>query len=127
MSAEDKPAAAGPVRIARTAKGERPQNFSDPAIDKLLGMTLSLASEVSVLRDRLDAMQRLVERHGLLSPGAIDAFEPTPAERAERDRARAQFMERLLLAVRRELEEQETGRIARPLDDIIADYAARRI
>ncbi len=115
------------VRISRTAKGEKPVNFADPAVDKLLGITMSLASEVSVLRDRLDTLERLIDRHGLVRRSDIESFEPSPAERAERIAARAEFVERILLVVQRDLEESQTGRVARPLKDIIADYAARKI
>jgi hypothetical protein len=123
----DPDGAAKPVRISRTAKGERPQNFSDPAIDKVLGITLSLASELSVLRERLDTLERLVEKQGVVSRAAIEAFEPTPAEMAARARWRAEYLDRVLQVVHRELDELQTGRTARPLDDVVADFAARRI
>jgi hypothetical protein len=122
----DQPGAPAP-HISRTAKGQRPRNFSDPAIDKLVGISLSLASEVSVLRDRLDTIERLIQRHGLFPRSAIDEFEPSPAEQAERARQRAEYLERVLQVVHRDLDELRTGRIARPLEEIIADYAARKI
>jgi hypothetical protein len=115
------------VRISRTAKGERPRNFSDPAIEKVLGIALSLASEVSVLRDRLDTLERLIERHGLFARAAIDDYEPSMAETAERSARRMEYLGRVLQAAHRELEESQTGRVARPLDEIIADYASRKI
>lgn len=123
----DADAAANPVRISRTAKGERPQNFSDPAIDKVLGIALSLASELSVVRERLDALERLIERQGLLARSAIDDFEPTPEDKADRARRRAEYLDRVLQVAHRELDELQTGRTARPLEDIVADFAAKRI
>lgn len=123
----DTDAAANPVRISRTAKGERPQNFSDPAIDKVLGIALSLASELSVVRERLDALERLIERQGLLARSAIDDFEPTPEDKADRARRRAEYLDRVLQVAHRELDELQTGRTARPLEDIVADFAAKRI
>ena len=119
--------ATAPVRISRTAKGERPQNFSDPAIDKVIGIALSLASELSVVRERLDTLERLLEKKGLLERAAIEAFEPAPAEKAERARHRAEYLDRVLQVAHRELDEIQTGRAARPLDEIVADFAARRI
>ena len=38
----------------RTAKGKKPGYFADPATDKLLQMVITLAGELSVVRDRLD-------------------------------------------------------------------------
>ncbi len=114
------------VRISRTAKGERPQNFSDPAIEKVLGITLSLASEVSVLRDRLDTIERLIEAHGLFPRSTIEGYEPSHEEKAERAARRMDYLDRVLQAAHRELDELQTGRVARPLEDIIADFAARK-
>ena len=68
MSAADgKPegdGAAAPRRIPRVPKGKRPTYF-DPATDRLLDMVLALAGEVSVMRDRMETVERLIEKHGL--------------------------------------------------------------
>ena len=50
------------IKLLRTAKGKRPQYFSDPAFDKLLAIVVSLISEVSVVRDRLDTVELLIEK-----------------------------------------------------------------
>jgi hypothetical protein len=42
--------------LARTAKGRKPRYFADPATDKLLDMVVKLTAELSVTRDRLDAI-----------------------------------------------------------------------
>ena len=42
--------------MARKAKGKRPVYFDDPQIDKLLGIVLALAGEVSVLREHNAAL-----------------------------------------------------------------------
>ena len=114
------------VRISRTAKGQRPQNFSDPAIEKVLGIALSLASEVSVLRDRLDTIERLIENQGVFPRSAIERYEPSREEKAERAARRVEYLDRVLQAAHRELDESQTGRVARPLADVIADFAARK-
>ena len=47
--------------MTRKAKGRRPTYFDDPENDKLLAIVMALAGEVSVLRDRLDTVERLAE------------------------------------------------------------------
>jgi hypothetical protein len=47
--------------MAKTAKGKRPVYFEDPQVDKLLAMVIALTGEVSVLRERLDTLERLLE------------------------------------------------------------------
>ena len=49
------------ITLQKKARGERPQFFADPAIDKTLAITLALAGEVAVLRDRIDSIERLAE------------------------------------------------------------------
>lgn len=113
-------------RIPRTAKGERPRNFSDPAIDTLLGIVMSLTAEVSVLRDRLKTLEQLLERGNVLAAGEIDSFEMSREELDARARDRTEYLDRVLRAVRAELDEMSTGRVARPVEEIIADFAARK-
>ncbi|WP_049974277.1 hypothetical protein [Azospirillum sp. B4] len=48
-------------------------------------MIVSLASEVTVLRARLDTCERLLVAAKVLAPGAIDTFSPDEAAQAERD------------------------------------------
>lgn len=106
------PAASGspaPVRIARVAKGKKPQYFSDPAIDKLLWMTLTLMEELSVTRDRLDAVETLLEQRRVLKGVEVDAYRPDASAAERRNRRRAEYVDRVLRAAQAELEEL-TGR-----------------
>jgi hypothetical protein len=81
------------------AKGKRPIYFENPETDKLLAMVLALAEEVSVLRDRLDTIERLTQAKGLLAQAEIDAYQPDPQAAAERDQQRAAYIARILRIV----------------------------
>jgi hypothetical protein len=59
-----------------------------PAEDRLIAMIAALASELAVMRDRLDTVERLAERAGVLTRPGIDAFVPDPDASAERDAVR---------------------------------------
>lgn len=102
-------AAVPPVRIARVAKGRKPQYFSDPATDKLLWMTLTLMEELSVTRDRLDAVENLLEGRRVLKVAAVDAYRPSGAAAERRTTQRAAYVDRVLRAAQAEIEEL-TGR-----------------
>lgn len=93
-----------PVRLPQVAKGERPQYFADPAIDKVLSITLALAGEVAVLRERLDAVERLLEDGQPVTRAALDAYVPDAAARADRDAWREQFLDVILRVVHQEQE-----------------------
>jgi hypothetical protein len=112
--------AASTVRLARVAKGKRPQYFSDPAIDKLLAMTISLMEELSVTRDRLDTVERLLERKRLLPRTAIERFSPVPAVERERATRRAAFVDRVMRIVQAELQEMGAKGATAQTDEAVA-------
>ena len=93
------------IELQKKAKGTRPQYFADPAIDKVLSITMALAGEVAVMRDRMDSMERLLEQGQPLSRAAIDAFLPDAKVRAERDAWREEFLGNVLRIVHQEREE----------------------
>ena len=94
-----------PVKLPRIAKGRRPRYFADPATDKLLDMVVNLMAELSVTRDRLDTVERLLDAHGILAAAEIETFKPSPEAETERQRRRTRLVQRTLRPVERELEE----------------------
>jgi len=93
------------VTLQQKAKGERPAYFADPAIDKQLSITLALAGEVAVLRDRLDSLERLMEAGQPVSRAALDGFVPDAKVRRDRDAWREQYLANVLRIVHQEREE----------------------
>ncbi|MBW4504596.1 MAG: hypothetical protein KME57_34885 [Scytonema hyalinum WJT4-NPBG1] len=53
--------------MSKTAKGKRPVYFEDPQTDKVLAIVMALIGEVSVLRERLDTIERLLEAKDILA------------------------------------------------------------
>ena len=94
----------GGHRLPQKAKGERPLYFADPAVDRLLSITLALAGEVVVLRERLDALERLQEQGAAVTRAALDAFEPDAAAHAERESWRERFLDVVLRAIHQDRE-----------------------
>ena len=93
------------VRLARVARGRKPQYFSDPAIDRLLWMTVTLMEELAVTRERLDTMERLLARKKVLRASEIDKYVPDQASAAARAKLRADYVDRVLRILQSELEE----------------------
>ena len=115
-----------PIKLLRTAKGKRPQYFSDPDVDRLLAVVVPLIGEVSVLRERLDTVERLVEKHGLFDQDEIEKFAPDDDAQASRDSWRAQYLERVFRITQSELEEITAGRGV-DLDKVIEDFTSGKI
>lgn len=86
--------------LPRTPNRLDPIEGSRPLDEQFLAMIVALASEVTVLRARLDASERLLAASGALAPGAVDAFEPDAAASAERDGLRQQAMEKIFRPLR---------------------------
>ena len=79
---------------AETARPEQ-TFFEDEALDRAFGVVMALATEVYVLRDRLSALESLLERGGVLDRAALSA-EPSPEERAARAADRDAFVAGLM-------------------------------
>ncbi len=88
------------IKISRSAKGPRPSFFAgEPGADQLLGMLMAVASEVAVLRERLDTIEQIAAARGISLATEIEAFEPTIADRERREAWRQQYMQRVLQGV----------------------------
>lgn len=107
-------------RISRVAKGKKPQYFSDPATDKLLWMTVTLMEELSVTRDRLDTVERLLAKKRVLKAAEVDLWKPDTRSAAERDLRRKAFVDRMMRAVHAELDETLRGSNRGAEDDPVA-------
>ncbi|MSQ85812.1 MAG: hypothetical protein EXR10_03050 [Alphaproteobacteria bacterium] len=73
------------IQTPRVAQGTRPQYFADPNMDQMHAMILALATEVSVLFDRFDAMERILNAKGVLTRTDLESWQPDTD--AEDDRA----------------------------------------
>lgn len=111
------------AELQKKARGERPRYFQDPAVEKLLSITLALAGEVAVLRDRLDTVERLSAAGETPSPEAVDAYQPSAEVRAERDRWRDTYLDVVLRSVHQEREELERKAEQASYDEAITAVA----
>ncbi len=58
-------------------------------------MVLALTQELSVARDRIDTLERLLDRAGVLNLTTVEVYLPTPQEAAERGERRAAMLRRV--------------------------------
>jgi hypothetical protein len=72
----------------RVARGQRPNFFADESSDILLSMNVALLSELMATRERLDTLERLLARKGVIAATEIDGFDETPQDEAEREKQR---------------------------------------
>jgi hypothetical protein len=83
------------IKLPRTAKGKRSVFFDDPAIDQIMTFILELSAEVSVVYDRLDTVERLLDKKGTINRQDIEDFRPTEEVDTQRNIRRESYLKRV--------------------------------
>jgi hypothetical protein len=78
--------------LPRSVRGGRKFFFDDPAVDKVLAMLLTLASEVWALRERMAAIEAVAAKRGLPLDLEIERHEFTPEQEATLAKLRNDFI-----------------------------------
>lgn len=86
------------------ATGKRPKYFDDGANEHLLSMSLVLLQELAVTRERLDSIERLLDKKGVLERSEIEAFRADREEAEERAAAHRSLIARTLRSLQQEIE-----------------------
>jgi hypothetical protein len=77
---------------AQPARGRRPRFVADPVVDRMMSVTLSLVAELAVARERIDTLERVLERRGLLSRDEVERYAPDEAAARERGQLHEQYL-----------------------------------
>ena len=93
-----------PLTLAgKKSKGRRPY-FLDTDIERLTNIVLVLAQELSVVRERADTLERLLEASGVVTTAQIEAFTPTKAQAEERGAWTQEYLARVFRVLQQERE-----------------------
>jgi len=92
------------IELPRVAKGKKPKYLDDRSIDNLMAMIMTLTQEISVLRDRLDTIEHLLDEKETISSNDIDSFEPSDDLVEQRKERRQLLIKRVLLPIQKDLE-----------------------
>lgn len=95
--------------LPKAAKGKRPQFFDDPGTDHLVSMFLELASEVWVLRERLQLLEDVAADKGVILEQELEGYSPPPERAAALAADRQAFIERITFVLERELPGGSSG------------------
>ena len=102
----------------KRAKGRRPE-YHDFATDRLISIVMALVGEVSVLRQRLDTAERLLDARGVLSRAEIEAYEPDRQAGYERGVETKAYIARVMRGVQQAMEAMAAE--DKPVDEVIAN------
>ena len=92
------------IELPRVAKGKKPIYLDERSIDNLMAMIMTLTQEISVLRDRLDTIEKLLVNKKSITLEDIETFEPDDDLAEERRDRRQMLLKRVLLPIDKELE-----------------------
>lgn len=91
----------------KKAKGKRPEYFDDPEDERMLSILMAVVGEVSVLRERLDTVERLLESKGSITRADIDSYEPDRDAAYERGAMTREYIYRVMRGPQQMVEELE--------------------
>ena len=87
-------------------KGARPYFFDDPAVERVLNITMAISMELAVTRERMDSIERLLEEKGLMTREEIDKYIPKTKEiETERQQAHSEYISRIMRIIQQEMEQ----------------------
>lgn len=100
----------------KKAKGKRPQYFDAPESDRILSILMALVGEVSVVRERLDTVERLLETKGSISRADIENYAPDRDAAYDRGLMTREYIARVMRAVQQDLEAMDKNEP--PLEEV---------
>lgn len=92
------------IELPRVAKGKKLTYLDDRSIDDLMAMVMTLTQEISVLRDRLDTIEKLLAKKESITLKDVETFEPDHDLIQERRERRQMLLKRVLLPIEKEFE-----------------------
>jgi len=107
----------------KRAKGKRPEYFDDSATDRLMSIVMALVAELSVTRQRLDTVERLLEASGGLDRKAIDTYAPDAEAAYARGVETRAYIARIMRGVQQAMEamaaeDEPIEKVSRDLGDM---------
>lgn len=91
--------------LPKTVRGKRPQFFDNRSIDYVMGITMALAEEVSSMRDRLDLIERVADKKGIILAEEIETHTLDDKALVERETRRQGYVDRLFAVMHQEISE----------------------
>ncbi|MBL0924017.1 MAG: hypothetical protein IBJ12_06065 [Sphingomonadaceae bacterium] len=108
-------------RSGLKAKGKRPQ-YLDPEDDRILSILIALVGEVSVMRERMDTIERLLDANGTISRTDIESYVPDMATGRERNLLIKEYLARIMRGVQQDM--QALTELEPPIEDVIKEMEA---
>jgi hypothetical protein len=110
-------------KMKRSSKGKRPGFYDDPALDQMMSMILVLTSEVSVLRDHVDLMERAFAARDLDIAAEMKSLKLDQTALDARESQRQALLDRVFYLMRKEADEAAAQETASGYKTVIEEIA----
>jgi hypothetical protein len=111
------------IAMLRDARGKRPHFYEDPALDQMMSMLMVLTSEMSVLADRLDSIERVAKAQGLDLAKGVEELVLDQEALDAREARRQALLGRLFYLLRKEASEAKAEETASGYVAVIDEIA----
>jgi hypothetical protein len=95
-------------KLTRVARGKRPRMLENWSDDVFMSMITALTTELMVMRDRVDTIERIAANKGVMLKSDIDTYEFDDKALAEREDARKALADRIFYLVLQQAERNKT-------------------
>lgn len=100
------------------AKGARPYFLNSPEVEKVLNITMAVATELAVAHERIDTLERILESKGILTRQEIEDFAPNDEQAEERQLWHARYAARIMRIVQQEIQEVQNPQDSKDMHQI---------
>ncbi|MBM3512881.1 MAG: hypothetical protein FJX59_04110 [Alphaproteobacteria bacterium] len=96
------------AKLRYSVKGKQIKFFDAQGVDELVSITLTLAQELWVVKERLAVMEAITHKKGIVLADEIENFEFTSEQRAAVEDEKRSFIDRIYFTLREQAEALET-------------------
>lgn len=92
------------VKLPVHSKGKRASFYRAEGTDQLFSIVMMLTQELSVAYDRIETLERVLDKKGILPRREVESHRPGPEEETERTARRDAFIGRIFQIIHEEAE-----------------------
>ena len=109
--------------MRRDSRGKRPAFSDHPALDQMMSMIMVLTSEISVLTDHVDSLERVISANGIDVAAGLSGLKLDQEALETREARRQALLERVFYLMRKEASEAQAGESASGYAGVIDEIA----
>jgi hypothetical protein len=102
------------TKLRQTVKGKQLKFFEAQGVDELVSISLQLAQELWVVKERLATVEAAAAKKGVILGDEVERYAFTPEQRATLEAERKAFIDRIFFTLREQAEALEDGADAEP-------------